>query len=317
MFVCSAVNYCVASGIWDETIGTCVARNDGIPGNIVVVVVILRHFKKDNFTLDLMLNLAVSDILCLSTLPAWIYDVNVDQSISPALCKFLISLIFTSMYSDVLTVTLMSVQRYLVVIHRNQWAKLGRKQEKILLFCLWIFACILSSPSAARAQIVGQGNYCMRISGLDQETLAILLCETLLGFVLPFSIIVSSYYCLHKEVNRTAFFSNQRLTKLVTTIVVTFVILRLPVHVINIVKILAISLKSANPSASAKLLYLWDCSNDFVHSFTLLNSCVNPFLYACTFRQLFQNSGKQERSGVCTQSSEPRTPTQMHACLHI
>ncbi|XP_048119682.1 C-X-C chemokine receptor type 4-like [Alosa alosa] len=193
----------------------------GIPGNIVVVVVILRNFKKDNFTLHLMLNLAVSDILSLISLPVWIYYLNADWIFSQALCKFLYFLVYTSMSSGVLTVTVMSVQRYLVVLHRNQWTKLGNKGEKVLLFCLWIFACILSSPAAVKTQIVeeGQSHYCLGISGLDQETLAILLCEILLGFVLPFSIIASSYYCLHKKVNQTAFFSNDRLTKVVTTIV--------------------------------------------------------------------------------------------------
>ncbi|XP_076144275.1 leukotriene B4 receptor 1-like [Alosa pseudoharengus] len=261
----------------------------GIPGNIVVVVVILRHFKKDNFTLHLMLNLAVSDILSLISLPVWIYYLNADWIFSQALCKFLYFLVYTSMSSGVLTVTVMSVQRYLVVLHRNQWTKLGNKGEKVLLFCLWIFACILSSPAAVTTQIVeeGQRHYCLGISGLDQETLTILLCETLLGFVLPISIIVSSYYCLHKKVNQTAFFSNQRLTRLVTTIVVTFVILWLPGHMINLVKILAIALKSANPSVSAKLNSFSELSKNIVYSFTFLNSCVNPLLYACTFSTLF------------------------------
>ncbi|XP_041916827.1 leukotriene B4 receptor 1-like [Alosa sapidissima] len=261
----------------------------GIPGNIVVVVVILRNFKKDNFTLHLMLNLAVSDILSLISLPVWIYYLNADWIFSQALCKFLYFLVYTSMSSGVLTVTVMSVQRYLVVLHRNQWTKLGNKGEKVLLFCLWIFACILSSPAAVKTQIVeeGQSHYCLGISGLDQETLAILLCEILLGFVLPFSIIASSYYCLHKKVNQTAFFSNDRLTKVVTTIVVTFVILWLPGHMINLVKILAIALKSANPSVSAKLNSFSELSKNIVYSFTFLNSCVNPLLYACTFSTLF------------------------------
>ncbi|XP_076130174.1 leukotriene B4 receptor 1-like [Alosa pseudoharengus] len=274
----------------------------GIPGNIVVVVVILRHFKKDNFTLHLMLNLAVSDILCLISLPVWIYYLNVDWIFSQALCQFLFFLVFTSMYSGVLTVTMMSVQRYLVVLHRNQWSKLGRKGEKLLLFFLWIFAFILSSPVAVRAYIVEkrQGEYCQRLSGVDQEIFAILLCETLLGFVLPFSIIVSSYYWLHKKVNQTAFFSNHRLTKLVTAIVVTFVIFWLPVHVINLVKILAIALKSANPLVSAQLHSFSSLSKHIAYSFTFLNSCVNPLLYACTFRQLFCKRGenRDQHSGL-------------------
>ncbi|KAG9336967.1 hypothetical protein JZ751_029985 [Albula glossodonta] len=46
----------------------------GVPGNIAVVVMIVRNFKTENFTLKLMLSLAVSDLLSLITMPMWIYD---------------------------------------------------------------------------------------------------------------------------------------------------------------------------------------------------------------------------------------------------
>ncbi|KAL2088807.1 hypothetical protein ACEWY4_015706 [Coilia grayii] len=277
----------------------------GFPGNIVVVVIIIRYFKKDNFTLHLMLSLAVSDILCLISLPLWIYSLNFEWIFSRGLCKFLFILIFTSMYSSVLTVTLMSVYRYLVVLHRSQWAKLGRKGERVLLCCLWTLALILSSPVMAKANVVvkGQGHHCWRISGLDQESLAILLCEILLGFVLPFSIMASFYFCLHKKVNQTTFFSNPRLARLVTTIILTFVILWFPVHVINLVKVLAIAFKSTNPSVSEKLIGFWNVSSNIVNSLTFLNSCVNPLLYVCTFRLLFQKSEKQDRAGTSTLDS--------------
>ncbi|KAL2089145.1 hypothetical protein ACEWY4_016044 [Coilia grayii] len=109
----------------------------GVPANVAVVVFILRHFKKDNFTLHLMLNLAASDILRLVLVPLGMYTFNFDWALGRTLCKLMYLLAFTSAYSSVLTVTLMSVQRYVVVLHRSHWAKLGSKGEKVLLFCLW------------------------------------------------------------------------------------------------------------------------------------------------------------------------------------
>lgn len=123
--------------------------------------------------------------------------------------------------------------------------------------------------------------------------MAILSYEILFGFVLPFCIIISSYCHLHKKVNQTAFFSSQRLTNLVTTIVVTFVILWLPVHMISVVKVLAIGLKSTHQSVSEKLFSFWNFSTNIVNSFTFVNSCVNPLLYAFTFRRPFQRPRSQ------------------------
>lgn len=71
---------------------------------------------------------------------------------------------------------------------------------------------------------------CWRIARVNHETMALLLYDILLGFVLPFYILANSYCRLHKRVNQTAFFSDQRLTRLVTAIIVTFVILWLPVR---------------------------------------------------------------------------------------
>ncbi|KAL2087894.1 hypothetical protein ACEWY4_016722 [Coilia grayii] len=189
----------------------------GVPANVAVVVFILRHFKKDNFTLHLMLNLAASDILRLVPVLLWMYNLNFDWALGRTLCKLMYLLAFTSTYSSVLMVTLMSIQRYVVVLHRSQWAKLGRKGEKVLLFCLWTFALILSSLAAVKADLAeGQNYVCMRPN--DEETVGILLYETLLGFVLPFSIMAMSYFCLHKKVNQATLSSNPRLTKLMTAI---------------------------------------------------------------------------------------------------
>ncbi|XP_063068954.1 apelin receptor B-like [Engraulis encrasicolus] len=205
----------------------------GVPANIAVLVFLRRHLKKDNFTLHLMLNLAASDILRLITLPLWMYNLNFAWTLGRALCKLASLLIFTSTNCSVLTVTLMSIQRYVVVLHRSQWTKLGSKGEKLLLVCLWSLALILSSPAAVKADITeGQNSVCQRVT--DEETLGILLGETLLGFVLPFSIMAMFYFCLHKKVKQNPLFSNPRLARLVIAILVTFFILWFPFHVMNL-----------------------------------------------------------------------------------
>ncbi|XP_041951544.1 C-X-C chemokine receptor type 4-like [Alosa sapidissima] len=197
----------------------------GIPGNIMTVVFILRHFK-DNFSLHLMLNLAASDILCLMTLPVWIYYLLNGWIFGSAFCKVLFTLGTISMNTSVFTVTLMSVQRYVVVLHRDHWAKLGRTGERALLLCVWVLACVLSIPSALTADTREKESKlkCRRWSKSDEERLTILLFKFLLGFVVPFSILVTSYCRLHTKVNKSVFFRKPRLTKLITRIMLAFFI---------------------------------------------------------------------------------------------
>ncbi|XP_063044330.1 protein ZNF365 [Engraulis encrasicolus] len=62
-----------------------------------------------------------------------------------------------------------NVQRYVAVLHRNQWAKLGSRGEKLLLLCLWTLALIFSSPAAVKADLaVGQNKVCQGDSPLQQ-----------------------------------------------------------------------------------------------------------------------------------------------------
>lgn len=270
----------------------------GITGNIAVVAVILQHFKKDNFTIHLMLNLAASDILCLLPLPVFMHALLHKWNFGSGLCKALSFVIYTSLYTGLLTVTLMSVQRYLVVLYPHSWAKLGRTGERVLLFSLWVLAAVLSSPAVTTNDVIKDGGKlkCWRISMSDGRRAAVVLCETLLGFVIPFFILVTSYCCLHKKVNQTAFFSNQRLTRLVTLIVVTFFILWIPVNILNLMDIFAISIKSANLGIYEQLYSLRRSSEEVVKSLTFINSSVNPFLYAFSSRSLRQNTEQPERN---------------------
>ncbi|XP_067117113.1 leukotriene B4 receptor 1-like [Osmerus mordax] len=285
----SAAAVPVANQVSSAVLGLCFLF--GMPGNIMVVVVILRNFKKDHFTLCLILNLSVSDILCLLPLPAFMHALLNGWTLGTALCKVLSFLIYISLYTGLLTITLMSIQRYLVVLYPHHWAKLGRRGERVLLFSLWVLASVLSSAAVVTNSVVEEGGKlkCWRISMSDGRRAAVVLCETLLGFVVPFSILVTSYCCLHKKVNQTAFFSSQRLTRLVTLIVVTFFVLWIPVHILNLMDIFAILIRSAKPAIYEQLSGLRRSSEEVVKSLTFINSSVNPFLYAFASQSLRQN----------------------------
>ena len=268
----------------------------GIPGNILVVIVILRHFKRENFTLHLMLNLAASDILCLLTAPLSIYNLLFGWHIGRVLCKTVYFLVYCSLYASVLTVTLISVHRYVFVLYPRQWAKLGRKGERALLLILWLAACIFGlSVSTFDVIRVGSRELCWRIHLSDGKRVAILLTEIVLTSI-PFSIIVTSYFCLHKKVNQHALFSNQRLTRLITSIVVTFLILWIPCHVVTMMDVFAISIKTQNRVLYDKLLAIKTVSRPVATSFIFINSCVNPLLYAFNYRRLRETAA--ERMGA-------------------
>ncbi|XP_048825387.1 leukotriene B4 receptor 1-like [Brienomyrus brachyistius] len=257
----------------------------GVPGNITVILVIL-HFKRENFTMKLLLNLAASDILCLISLPVWIYELFYGWSLGNIGCKLMRYMVFCSLYGSLLMVTLMSVQRYVQVLYSQYWVRLCGTGERVLLVSVWVVACVLTSYSIVLGKVLSKGQIpqCEFSYSSDGQRLAVLLSQTLLGFVIPFSVMVTSYCCLHKKVKQRTFFINQRMKRLIISIVVTFFIFWIPVHVVNVTEVFSILLKSSHPAASAKLEKFCSFSSNIVGSLSFINSCINPFLYAFALR---------------------------------
>ncbi|MED6250099.1 hypothetical protein ATANTOWER_024656 [Ataeniobius toweri] len=92
---------------------------------------------------SLLLNLAISDQLCLLTLPPWIYSLLFGWKFDPVACKRLACLVYCSVYGRLLTVTGLSIRRYLVVVRQRRCHQVRRR---MLLFMFWLTAVILSIP---------------------------------------------------------------------------------------------------------------------------------------------------------------------------
>ncbi|CDQ57334.1 unnamed protein product [Oncorhynchus mykiss] len=263
----------------------------GLPGNIAVLVVILRRSSRRlNFTLCLMLNLASSDILCLAMVPVWIYNILYDWTLGHAVCKLATFLLYLGLCSNVLTVTLLGVHRYLQVLYPQMWNRLGRKGEVVLLLALWGLACALT---VATRDVVDGGLHCQQHKGSDAERVAVLVLQTLLGFVVPFSVLVTSYCCLHRRVNQTALFSSAKMTRLVTSVVVAFFILWIPVHIVNVVDIACIVLRASLPESS---IAQRSPAARVARCFLFFNCCLDPFLYAFASRRI-REQPKSSSSG--------------------
>ncbi len=274
LFARTSVEELVSSNV----LGLCCAL--GVPGNIAVLVMLAQHLKEDSFTPKLMLNLAVSDLLSLIFLPVWIYALLNGWVFGQGLCKLFSYVVYCSLYSSVLSVTLLSVQRYLQVLYPQRWAKLGQKGQKGLMFGIWTSSGALGSYALYFRNVKQKDRLlvCHQNYGNKQEQVAVLLVETLVMFVVPLFSLLFFYLQLHQRISQSSSFKSHRLTKLAIRIVVAFFVFGTPYMVNNFV-LMALSLES-------------DVSNNVTGALFFINSCVNPFLYAFSARTL-RCRGKQ------------------------
>ncbi|KAM4713117.1 uncharacterized protein FYW61_020239 [Anableps anableps] len=243
----------------------------GVPGNIAVIILKPKWEHLSGLSQSLMLNLTVSDLLTLLTLPLLIYNSVLGWTFGLVACKALAYLVYCTVYSSQLTVTALSIQRYLVVVR-------GRRchiQKGVLLVLLWLDAVTLCIHAVVMEQLKKEGQWirCRPHYSSEIEWVAVLVIENLYGLV-TFLLVAFSYISLHKKVNRAAFFNNPQTTRLVISIIVSNFILFAPLHVVNVLGVLAISLQNK------KLLKFCTDSWSAAKSFTLVNSSLNPLLYA-------------------------------------
>ncbi|XP_024117582.1 C-C chemokine receptor type 8-like [Oryzias melastigma] len=257
----------------------------GFSGNIAVILLKPNIQTLSPLSQSLMLNLAVSDLLCVLTLPFWIYDLLISWTLGLVACKLLTCLLFLSFFCSLLTVTLLSVQRYLVVV--KQQHTLNHFGAKRLLVLLWIASLVASIPSGISHNLIEKENmtYCTLQFSSEALVIFVLIEEIIVGFVTIF-ILAFSYISLYRKLKRAAFFHNCQTTRLVSSITASFFVLNFPYHVINVLTVTAVSLHIEG------LMEFCRSSRYIFGAILLFNISLNPLLYAFTSCNFWKCSEK-------------------------
>nr|XP_040054605.1 leukotriene B4 receptor 1-like isoform X2 [Gasterosteus aculeatus aculeatus] len=273
----------------------------GAPGNLLVIWTILKHVKQRSHTVVVILHLAVADLLVLITLPLWIYSLAHFWLFGEAACKAMVFMINTCMYSSVFLITLMSVERFVAV--RYPFVSAGWKRKRALnkvLLALWTAAFLFSIP-VIPTQVVGADSgeeHCLyrQYSSPTQELVCMLL-ETLVGYVLPFFILVVCYGCLCSRITKMTFKSKRKSTVLIASVVVVFAVCWTPHHIVNVLSLIILACEDHLPAAAENLESARDTVTFIAGAMVFISSTVNPILYmfaARSFRSSLRDTGIQK-----------------------
>lgn len=125
----------------------------GVVGNLLVCLVILRHQTMKTPTNYYLFSLAVSDLLVLLLgMPLEVYEMwrNYPFLFGPVGCYFKTALFETVCFASVLSITAVSVERYVAILHPFR-AKLESTRWRALriLGLVWGFSVLLSLPNTS------------------------------------------------------------------------------------------------------------------------------------------------------------------------
>ncbi|CAF0785939.1 unnamed protein product [Didymodactylos carnosus] len=272
----------------------------GVIGNGLVIFVAIRFQKLNNVTNCFIVNLAITDIVFLAfCMPLLVVQYTLDQwFFSEILCKLLNFISFVSVLVTVLTLVVMTIDRYIYVVRPFENLTWRRPSTVFgLSFFIWIISCGFASPFYQHYGISEKHDdskwQCVLLSPENLQKKFRIYTVTLYYFI-PLTIIIACYgkllfYVFKKEnklkpktKDNVARWSKKRraVTKMVAIVTVVFSVCWLPITLL--------------------IIYPWEQKHKTVflyyfkviaNSLSYLNSCCNPIIYAFLNRSFRQNCG--------------------------
>ncbi|KAM6446366.1 P2Y purinoceptor 8-like isoform 2-T4 [Liasis olivaceus] len=265
-----------------------------IPGNIFSLWILFFHIKPKTTSILLMINLSLTDLALASCLPLQIiYHVKKNHwSYSKKLCSFVTVMFYANMYSSILTMTFISLERYLGVVYPMTSQKWRRKRYAIATcFVMWFLVFLALWPLAAAdlTYKVKELNITTCFDVLQWEMLpnrlawgAFLLMPFFFFFLLPFTVTVACYIgIIRKLIQVSHKYSNGQKTRsihLAIIVLLVFIICFAPNNFVLLVHIVSRLMGGEGYYHIYKLTLCFSC----------LNNCIDPFIYYFASREFNQ-----------------------------
>ncbi|XP_034035552.1 chemokine XC receptor 1 [Thalassophryne amazonica] len=251
-------------------------------GNILVLIILALYENLKSVTNIFILNLAISDLIFTTGLPFWaIYHIW-GWIFPESLCKAVTFVFFTGFYSSVLFLSIMTIYRYLAIVHPLSELSTLRVRCGILVsLALWIVSAGAAVPSLLYSSITEIRHTNEIDKGCEYEDIlweTIGVCQQNVFFLAAFAVMAFCYIQILLKITRTRSQRRKRAVKLIFCIVAVFFLGWIPYNVIIFLKMLA---KHVVPPFEA-----CETSNQIEYAFHLCrlvafsHCCLNPIFYA-------------------------------------
>ncbi|KAL2092232.1 hypothetical protein ACEWY4_012030 [Coilia grayii] len=263
----------------------------------------------------LQFHLVLSDIIITFSTPLMVAYIALGTHwpFGSFLCRLKIALLFVHLYGSVSFLTLISVHRYMIVVHykRNPWMK---QKKFVQALCAGVWLLMLAKGTACFVVFdtsqVGNQTQCLSIhqGQYIEMYFTINFILLILGFLLPFSVAVGCYSRLTRCVARINSKTGKgraiknKSNKMVAVCLVIFLVCFLPLNVIRTVGVIV------------KMFFPKDCNvllqveTAYYVSWIIAgaNSCFDPLIY-CFGSQNFSKAihSSLRKIGLRVQTVQP------------
>ncbi|XP_035386788.1 C-C chemokine receptor type 8 isoform X1 [Electrophorus electricus] len=248
----------------------------GLLGNATVLWVLLKVMRVRSMTDVCLLNLALSDLLTVLFLPFWLHTG------AHAICQVMAGVYHLGFYSSILFVTLMSVDRYLAIVHAV--AAPGARTLRYGIaasLAVWVISSCAALPEAMFSTMVVEDDstQCQRSYPEHSARVWKLLRnfgENTVGLFVSLPVMVYCYVRILLVLRRTRNSKRGRAMRLIFAIVVIFVVFWVPYNVVVFLD----TLQQLGIDDNCNATVLTKAAMEVTEIITLTHCCVNPVIYA-------------------------------------
>lgn len=253
-----------------------------LTGNILVLVILALYENLKSLTNIFILNLAISDLVFTTGLPFWAYYHIWGWLFSEILCKIVTFVFYTGFYSSILFLTIMTIYRYLAVVHPLSDLSTPKLSTGVFVsIVLWIISIGAAMPSLLYTSLISVPHNGEHTVGCEYEVILwkrISISQQNIFFLGAFVVMAFCYIKILARITRTKSHTKNRAVKLVFCIVAVFFLGWVPYNVIVFLRLLADHLVA--PFAECEKSIQLDYAFYVCRLIAFSHCCLNPVFYA-------------------------------------
>uniref|UniRef100_A0A2R8ZHL5 C-C motif chemokine receptor 2 n=2 Tax=Pan paniscus TaxID=9597 RepID=A0A2R8ZHL5_PANPA len=261
----------------------------GFVGNMLVVLILINCKKLKCLTDIYLLNLAISDLLFLITLPLWAYSAANEWVFGNAMCKLFTGLYHIGYFGGIFFIIFLTIDRYLAIVHAVFALKARTVTFGVVTSVItWLVAVFASVPGIifTKCQKEDSVYVCGPYFPRGWNNFHTIM-RNILGLVLPLLIMVICYSGILKTLLRCRNEKKRhRAVRVIFTIMIVYFLFWTPYNIVILLNTFQEFFGLSNCESTSQL----DQATQVTETLGMTHCCINPIIYAFVgekFRSLF------------------------------
>ncbi|XP_066556012.1 cysteinyl leukotriene receptor 2 [Amia ocellicauda] len=260
----------------------------GLLGNTVSLYIFARVCKKWTSVNLYMMNLLISDLMLVCSLPFRVsyYMMDVYWVFGDIMCRVISYIFYINMYCSIYFLMVLSIMRYLAIAHPYKYVKLQTgNSAKVVCFVVWFFVALASTPLLSAGSEVDRDKIkCLELGTTHVSTIIVMnYVVAFVGFVVPFLVISFCYFHVVRSLLKPRDTQKKRpcykkSTALVIIVLCIFLVCFLPYHLVRTL-FLEAERQAAQDCESCDYIILIRKAAVLTLCLAAGNSCLDPLLF--------------------------------------